>query len=468
MADDPTPSTHDKALQLNLDRSRYGTFAEIGAGQEVARWFFSVGGAAGTIAKSISAYDMQVSDAIYGKAKRYVCRERLESMLKYEQDLTIERLKEDRGDSTAFFSFADTVSARNYKGTNECHGWMGVRFQAHPNDEDSQIVIHVRMWDKTNALQQEALGIVGVNLVHGACRLHHDPDALVRSLFDNLGTERVEIDMIEFSGIEFRSVDNRLMSLKLVQLGLTDAAMIGPEGEMLQPSSVIRKRNVLVQRGSFRPVCNSNIDILRCARARFEKEDDVDPDKVLEVMEITMSNLASDDGEIDPRDFLARADLLTAAGKTVLISNFSRYYRLAAYLARYTRERIGVTMGAGNLEQVFDESYYEDLDGGTLEAFGRLFKNDLKLLVYPCQDKETGAITTAADLKLDENMQPLLAYLMGRGSIISLDGYDEDCLCIYSRDVLRMIGEGDCSWEKMVPDAVAKVIKGRHYFGCGS
>ncbi len=460
----PLLSTQEKALKLNLDQRRYGTFAEIGAGQEVARWFFQVGGAAGTIAKSISAYDMQVSDAIYGKAQRYVCRERLESMLEYEQGLNRERLTRERGDTTAFFAFADTVSARNYRGTNECHGWMGVRFQAHAGDEDSQIIIHVRMWDKTNALQQEALGIVGVNLVYGATMLHHDTDALVESLFENLGVDRLEIDMIEFSGIEFRNVDNRLMSLKLVQLGLTDAAMIGPNGEMLQPSSVIRKRPVLVQRGSFRPVCNTNMDILKCARARFEQEPDVDGERILELMEITMSNLMADDGGIEPRDFLARADLLTASGMTVLISDFSRFYRLAAYIARYTSEKVGVMLGAANLERVFDEQYYEDLAGGILEAMGRLFKNDLKLLIYPCRDQKSGGIVSAESLQLGNELQNLLEYLLECGRIVGLQCYDETCLDIYAKDVLRMIAEGNHDWEKMVPAAVAEVIKSRKYF----
>src|SRR5690349_5626885 len=170
--------THGKALSINLDQRRYGTFAEIGAGQEVVRWFFRVGGAAGTIAKSMSAYDMAVSDAIYGPCDRYVCRPRLQSMLDYEHDLNLARLNESRGDMTAFFTFADTVAARNFKGTNECHGWMGVKFQAHPRDQDSQVIIHVRMLDVEATLQQEALGIVGVNLLYGAFYLNHEPEQL--------------------------------------------------------------------------------------------------------------------------------------------------------------------------------------------------------------------------------------------------------------------------------------------------
>ena len=268
--DRPALSTHQKALKINLDPERYGTFAEIGAGQEVARWFFKVGAAAATISKSMSAYDMAVSDAIYGRCKRYVSRQRLQSMLDHEHGLNLERLRSSRGDSTAFFVFADTVSARNFQGTNECHGWMGVKYQAHPRDDDSQITMHVRMLDDENGLQQEALGIAGVNLLYAAFFLHYKPELMLESLLDNLSTKRIEIDMIEFSGIEFRHVDNRVMSLKLVQLGLSGAAMFGPTGEVLQPSEVLHKRPILVERGSFRPVTKVNIDMINCARARFE------------------------------------------------------------------------------------------------------------------------------------------------------------------------------------------------------
>ncbi len=283
MEDDERPrlSTNQKALKINLDPSFYGTFAEIGAGQEVARWFFKVGAAAGTISKSISAYDMAVSDAIYGRCKRYVSRERLQGMLDHEHGLNLERLRMSRGDSTAFFAFANTVAARNYQGTNECHGWMGVKYQTRPRDEDSQIIIHVRMLDQENDLQQETLGIVGVNLLYGAFFLHHKPQVLLESLLDNLTTKRVEIDMIEFAGIEFRHVDNRVMSLKLVQLGLSGAAMFGPSGEVLQPSEVLRKRPILVERGSFRPVTKVNIDMIHCARERFVAEPEVETGQVV-------------------------------------------------------------------------------------------------------------------------------------------------------------------------------------------
>lgn len=455
--------TLEKALQVNLDPKRYGTFAEIGAGQEVVRWFFHAGGAAGTIAKSISAYDMKVSDAIYGPCERYVCRARLESMLEYEQELNMERLRTERGDTTGFFAFADTVSARNFHGTNECHGWLGVRFQAHPRDESSQIVIHVRMLDKTNTLQQQALGIVGVNLLYGACMLHHNPQQLIESLLDNLTTSRVEIDMIDFTGIEFRHVDNRLMSLHLVQLGLTSAAMFGAGGKVLQPSEVLRKRAVLAERGSFRPVCNSNIDIMRSAHERFCEESGVERESVIQIMEITMRNLM-EGGSIDYRDFLARADMLVACGMTVLISDYFEYYRLAAYFSRYTKAKIGISMGIASLRELFDEKYYTELDGGILESFGRLFKNDLKLYIYPLKDSHTGEMTTLENLQVAPELEKLYAYLIERGCIEQLTKVDESCQGVFSRDVLARIEAGDPQWESMVPAEVADVIRSQGYF----
>ncbi len=457
--------THQKALCVNLDNRRYGTFAEIGAGQEVVRWFFRVGGGAGTIAKSMSAYDMTVSDAIYGQAKRYVCRERLQAMLDQEHELNKERLRDTRGDTTAFFAFADTVSARNYKGTNECHGWMGIKFQAHPRDEDSQIIIHVRMLDNEAALQQEALGIVGVNLVHGAFALNHEPELLVDSLLDGLSTSRIEIDMIELSGIAFRHVDNRLMSLKLVELGLSNAAMFAADGSVLQPSEFFYRKPILVERGSFRPVCNVNLDMLRCAHEKFSQLPKVADKEVAQVLEITMNNLKRD-GEIDLRDFLARADAMAACGYPVLISDYFEYYRLAAYLSRCTREPIAITMGSGSVLDLFDEQYYTGLDGGVLESFGRLFKNDLKIYCYPLRDRNSGEMMTAENLAIKPELQSLYNYLRDRGDIKELDNYDPECLDIFSREVLGKIKGGDDSWETMVPAAVVDVIRTNCYFDC--
>jgi len=463
------PNTDRKALTINLDQRRYGTFAEIGAGQEVVRWFFRVGGAAGTIAKSMSAYDMAVSDAIYGECDRYVCRQRLEAMLDHEHALNLSRLRESRGDTTAFFAFADTVSARNFKGTNECHGWMGVRFQAHPRDQDSQIILHVRMLDTENALQQEALGIVGVNLLYGAFFLNHEPDELVESLLDNLTTRRIEIDMIEFSGIAFRHVDNRVMSLRLVQLGLSSAAMFSAKGEVLQPSEVLYKKPILVERGSFRPVTHVNVDMLRCAHEKFVREPGIESEPVVDLMEITMRNLQAASGgasgDIDLRDFLARADVLAACGKTVLISDYFEYYRLAAYLARYTKKKIGITMGAASLCELFDDKYYGQLDGGILESFGRLFKNDLKLYIYPLLDRKTGELTTVQNLQVAPELRKLYEYLVEKGCIEQLDNYNPAYLPIFSRDVIEQIKAGNPAWSNHVPAEVAEVIRRRGFFG---
>ncbi|MEN9661158.1 MAG: hypothetical protein RL324_107 [Verrucomicrobiota bacterium] len=481
-------TTNRKALTINLDEPRYGTFAEIGAGQEVARVFFQVGGASGTIAKTISAYDMTFSDAIYGKAPRYVSHERLSLMLDHEYKLLLERLQTQRGDRTTFFVYADTVSARNFKGTNEAHGWMGIRFQTEPNGPSSDIVLHVRMWDKENVLQQQALGIVGVNLIYGACYYHKDPRKLIESLLDNLTVDRIEVDMLKFSGPAFADVDNRLMSLQLVNCGLTNAVMFGPKGDVLQPSEVLYKKAILVERGSFRPVTHVNVDMLNCATAQFIQEPAVKGKDVVVLMEITMNNLLAA-GELDARDFLARVDILGDIGFTVLISNYPEYYRLSSYFRRYTKEMIGVAMGINNLIEIFNEKYYENLEGGILESFGRLFRHSVKLYIYPMRKDAferylaaaSGEVPTtvsggghafsanvlinARNVHVPANLQNLYAHLVENDYIDSIVGFDQDILGINSRDVLRRIKDNDMTWQDMVPTQVADAIKARGLFG---
>ena len=456
--------THQKALRINLDKAIYGTFAEIGAGQEVARWFFRVGGASGTVAKTISAYDMQVSDAIYGKCERYVGRQRLATMLDHEYGLLLERLHEKRGASTRFFAFAETVAAQSYIQRDECHGWMGIRFQTEPGGEPSQIIIHVRMIDRENLPQQEALGIIGVNLVYGAQYHFADPDAFVQSLLDALTPERIEVDMIKFTGPAFAKVDNRLMSLQLVQRGLTRAAMFTADGEVVNAAEMLHKKPILVERGSFRPVTNVTIDMLNSAQAQFVQEPGVEGEETLVLMEMTLKNL-SDGGAIDHRDFLDRVDILSKLGRTVLISNYAEFHRLASYLFRYTKKKIGIVMGVPTLREIFDEKYYTDLEGGILESFGRMFKNDLKLYVYPLQDQKTGALITAANLRVAPNLWNLYAYLYENRFIEALKDVDEKCLPIFSRSVLSMLKSGDASWEGMVPPEVAQIIKQRNLLG---
>ncbi|WP_337177493.1 TonB-dependent receptor [Paludisphaera sp.] len=472
-SDRECPTTREKALRINLDRRRYGNFAEIGAGQEVVRWFFQVGGAAGTIAKSISAYDMRVSDDMYGPAARYVSRDRLESMLDREHDMLLARLGPGRGAETDFFTFADTVAARNHLGTNECHGWMGIQFQSTPGSAPSRIVVHVRMLDRDNVSQQQALGVVGVNLIHGALYQFGDPDELMRSLLDDLTPDRIEIDMIRFSGPEFRSLDHRLLSLKLVQLGLSDAAMFSAAGEVLQPSEALHKKPILVERGSFRPVTLTNLDMLRAARRQFAGHvaaggPGSGESEIVTLMELTMRDLRSTSpvgGEIDYDDFLARADVLATTGATVLISNYYEFHRLASYLRRYTKRPIGVPLGVPTLIELFDERAYEDLEGGLLEALGRLFRNDLKLYVHPLFDAAAARIVTADDLELPLQHQALYEHLRRNGYVEGIEGYDPEHLRYFPQDVLRKLAERDPTWEAMVPPAVAAHIKEHALFG---
>ncbi len=459
-------STREKALAVNLDLSRYGTFAEIGAGQEVVRWFFQAGGAAGTISKSISAYDMKVSDAIYGTCQRYVCRERLESMLDAEQGLNLERLTSHRGESTGFFTFADTVSARNYHGTNECHGWMGISFQRNPGAAESRIIIHVRMLDGANSLQQEALGIVGVNLIHGAFYHSDNSESFIRGLLDGLSTQRIEIDVVDFSGDGFEHVDNRVISLQLVQLGLTGAAMFAADGSVLQPSAVLRKRPLLIERGRFRPVTHVNLDMLEAAREEFIAGHEVEADAVLPIMEITMRNLTHE-GDVCLADFVSRAEVLATTGHIVMVSDFFEYHRLAAYLYRYTHAPIGLAMGLATLESLFQEEYSEDLDGGLLESFGRLFKNQLQLLIYPMRDDTGTGVRGLTEIKVPPTMRPLFDYLNARGCIVPLSTTNHELLDIHSPQVLAEIASGENSWESKVPPSVAEAIKSKALFGYG-
>ncbi|MDQ6911577.1 MAG: TonB-dependent receptor [Verrucomicrobiota bacterium] len=455
--------TNKKAFQINLDAKKYGTFAEIGAGQEVARRFFHVGGAAGTVAKTMSAYDMTFSDAIYGTADRYVSRKRLQTMLDHEYGLLVERLDIKFGSARTFFVFADTVAARSFKQHNESHGWLGVRFQTETRGEPSQIIIHVRMLDEANVDQQEALGVVGVNLLYGAF-YHHQPEKLIASLPENLAEDRIQVDMIKFSGPAFPKIDNRLMSLQLVSQGLTNTVMFTADGETVQPAEVFYKKAILVERGSFRPVTYATNDMLNGARSVFLEQCKYSEEDLVVVMEMTLENLLSE-GQLNHADFLARVDILGALGRTVLISKFGEYYRLAAYLSRYTNKRIGLVMGVPTLLEIFDEKYYLNLEGGILEALGRMFKSGVKLYVYPMIDEETGELLTAKNIKVASNLQPLFTYLLDNGVIEEISNYNPDYLRIHPPDALRKLQSGDESWEKMVPPEVVEMIKTRGFFG---
>ncbi|WGK64190.1 TonB-dependent receptor [Croceiramulus getboli] len=459
------PSISSKALRINLNENIYGTFAEIGAGQETVRHFFRAGGASGTIAKAMSAYDKDFSDAIYGIEKdgRYVTESRLKKMLSHEIDLMEARISRYKHPNKVFFAYANTVAtidfAKKYKG----HGWVGIRYQVSPESEYNEISLHIRFHETDARLQQLTLGTLGVNLIYGAYYKHDSPKKLLRYLYDHIDKEQIEIDTINFTGPQFEHVDNRLMSLQLVKNEFTEAVMFGPDGNNVLPAAVLYKKNILALRGSFRPVTKVNMDMYQKSMEMFLEENRVNQNKTEVIFEITLSNLRAE-GEIDEEDFMDRARLLCSLGQTVMISNFKEYYRLVEYFSRYTKERMGLTMGVNNLVDVFDTSYYRHLSGGILEAFGKLFFKDLKVYLYPMKDPETGEYTTSENLKVHPRMKELYKFFKYNGKVVDIENFDPDVSNIFSREVLRMIAEGEKGWEKMLPEGTADIIKSKKLF----
>jgi len=460
------PSIKSKALRINLNENIYGTFAEIGAGQETVRNFFRAGAASGTIAKTMSAYDKDFSDAIYGieDDKRYVTEARLKKMLSHEMRLMEERMDREKHPKKLFFTYANTVAtidfAKKYKG----HGWVGIRYQVRPDEDYNEISLHIRFKENDARLQQNTLGILGVNLIYGAYYKYDNPKKLLRYLYDHIDKDQLEIDTINFSGPRFENVDNRLMSLQLVKNGMTEAVMFSPDGNNVLPARILYKKNVLALRGSFRPVTKVNMDIYRNSMELFKQESRVEEENTVCVFEITLSNLRSE-GEIDEKDFMARAKLLCALGQTVMISNFQEYYKVVEYFSRYTKERMGLAMGVNNLVDIFDEKYYRHLSGGILEAFGKLFFKDLKVYLYPLKDKKTGEITDSDNLKVHPRMKELYKFFKYNGKVVDIQDYDPTIMDIFSREVLQMITEGEDGWEEMLPPETAEMIKSQNLFG---
>ncbi|MCU0358294.1 MAG: TonB-dependent receptor [Cyclobacteriaceae bacterium] len=456
-------TTQEKALRINLRRDIYGSFAEIGAGQEVAANFFKAGGASGTIAKTMSAYDMKFSDAIYGQCERYVCEPRLIRMLDHEYALLAERLPH-RVDDTSFFAFANTVEILNYERTNQAHGWIGLRFQNTPKGDYNDLIIHVKMHDNDPLLQQYALGVVGVNMIY-ACAFFSNAEQILMSLLDGLSTKRIEIDMFRITGPDFRTVDNRLMALKLVKNGFTRAAMFGPDGEVMQPADELYKKHVLVLRGRFRPPTHVNVDMLLAARRHFKHEPDVDRSKIVVLTELTLHDLSTD-GNIDEKDFLERADIICSLGQNVLISNYFEYYRLTDYLTRITKgKKIGIILGINALVKVFDESTYENVRGGLLECFASLFGAGVKLYIYPALTSDGNLLTlTDFEAGLPDRLKSLFRYLMDNNKLEDIRDANVKNLHIISDHVLAMIKKGETGWEKYVPHKVAEAIKERGLF----
>ena len=459
------PTTKQKALKINLNDNIYGTFAEIGAGQETVRQFFRAGGASSTIAKSISAYDKDFSDAIYGieDDKRYVTENRLRKMLDWETSLIEQRLTRDKHPEKLFFSYANTVATIDFAKKFKGHGWVGLRFQIDPKGEYNEIILHIRFKENDARLQQETLGVLGTNLIYSAFYKYNQPKKILKYLYDNLNKDQLEIDTINFSGPVFKDVDNRLISLQLVKGGMTDAVMFSPEGKNVLPAKILYKKNILALRGSFRPVTKVNVEMYLNSIKLFLKQKNVDLEKTQVVFEITLSNLKTD-GEIDEQDFLDRAKLLCSLGQTVLISDFKEYYKLVEYFSLYTKKKIGLTMGINNLIEIFDPKYYTHLSGGILEAFGKLFFKNVKVFAYPTLDKD-GLIVNSDNLKVHPRMKELYKFFKYNGKVEDVVDYDIDHLKIFSREVLKLINSGDSKWEDMLPKGVSKLIKEQKLFG---
>lgn len=450
-----------KALQVNQDVALYGAFAEIGAGQEVARYFFQAGKASQTIAKTISAYDMIVSDEIYGREKngRYVCESRLDKMLTHEYSLLVERLQQKRGEQTCFFAFANTVATAAPESGKQSHGWMGVRFQARPGGEQNEIILHVRMQDKYRLQQQDALGILGVNLIHCAFYGLKDVNGFMPSLVEGLREKQVVIDVIKFKGPDVAHFDMRLMNLELVRRGLAEAILFSPKKEILNISDEVYGKSLLIQRGTFHPVTKTHLDVMK--KGLVQLQDDVlkiegKGAPVLSMMEMTMPQLQTE-GHLDEKDFLARVEVLCALDQYVLISNFDYFYTLKRFLRRYTQHTMALVMGASKLEKVFTEDYYKNLEGGLLEGLGKLLGKKTKLYIYP--HKTDMICMTTKSFFPAPHLRHIYSYFVENGRIVDVSGCDEAGEYVHSGDVMKLMKAGDKKWEALVPEKARELIR---------
>lgn len=459
------PAISDKALRINLNHNIYGTFAEIGAGQETVRHFFRAGGSSRTVAKAMSAYDKSFSDAIYSVEDdgRYVTESRLCKMLDYETKKIEDRIPRSENPTKTFFSYANTVATIDYSKKNKGHGWVGIIFQTAPKEAYSKIVLHFQFKETDSKLQQETLGILGVNLIYGAYYQHHDPKKLISCLYDHLDRDQIEIDSINLTGYLFEHIDNRLISLLLVKNGMTEAVMFGPDGQSRLAANELYRKNILALRGSFRPVTLVNMDMYKKALESFVHENTLLKQDTTVIFEITLSNLLME-GDLDENDFLHRADLLCSLGQTVMISNFQEYYKLTAYFSRYTTEKIALSMGVSSLLNIFEEKYYANLTGGLLEALGKLFRNQMRIYLYPMHDME-GHIIDSTNLKVDLPIKELYKFFKKNNQIIDITDYEPSNLDVFSRDVLRSLQGNEPGWEEKLPAGIATMIKEKQLFG---
>lgn len=458
-----------KALVINLDNKPYGSFAEIGAGQEVAAIFFKAGAASGTVAKSMSAYDMTFSDAIYGaeESGRYVVQSRVRKMLNREYELLIERLSDKRGADSLFFGYANTVTTLNFKKDNEAHGWMGLKFQLKPNTPPNECIIHFKLLDNDAFLQQQVVGVLGVNLIYSCLYNSAIPENIIIDLLDELSRDRLEVDMFRLSGPDFTHTDNRVMALQLVKNKLTRAALFGANGDVLQATDVLYKKNILAYRGRFRPFTLLNEDMYMKGIEQFKKDGNIVDADLVTVAELTLFNLQSayQGGALNYKDFIDRVDILCSQGYTVLISDYQGYYRLAAYLSKFTKKKIGIILGIYNLEDIFKSKLYEKLKGGVMEAFGMLFGGNVKLYVYPALKYEDKLPYNCANFEVSENLYHLYMHLRHTQQIVDIENFDADLLKILSDKVHEMIANQQSGWEEMLPLEITKTIKEKKLFG---
>jgi hypothetical protein len=459
-------STSQKALRLNLDDKKYGTIVEIGAGQEVARQFFLAGAAAGTIAKTMSAYDMKFSDAIYGVQNdgRYVSKARVKAMMEQELNLVIERVSDVRSKSSRYFAYAATVSAKSFNRQNECHAWCGIRVQMYPGAEPSNIKVHVRMRDDNAEAQQQALGILGVNLIYAAYYYFENPKMIIDSLTDGIKRDRIEIDSIEFVGPYFEDLDNRAINLHLIRSWKTRAIMFKPDGTICVPAEMLYKKNVITIRGSFRPVTNLNIDMIEQGKKAFFEQKGINEANTIAIAEISLNDAKGNDNEVPEEDLVQRVQLLNALGYNVMISDYTRYFSLRAYFRQYTKMEISIVVGMINIKQIFDEESYRGVEGGILEGFGKLFADNTRMFIYPeiNADNDLCDFTT---LKVQEHLRFLYRHLLENDFLSGIDTSDVALFNIYSREILKSLKAGRGDWEEMVPKLVAEQIVENGFFG---
>lgn len=459
-------STSQKALRINLDDKKYGTIVEIGAGQEVARQFFLAGAAAGTIAKTMSAYDMKFSDAIYGvqEDRRYVSKNRVNAMMEQEFDLVVDRVADLRSKSSRYFAYAATVAAKSFKGDNECHAWCGIRVQMYPGAEPSDITVHVRMFDDNAEAQQQALGVLGVNLVYAAFFYFENPKMIIDSLTDNMKANRIEIDSIDFRGPYFEDLDNRVKNIHLIRSWKTRAIMFKPDGTVGVPAEMLYKKNVLTIRGSFRPVTRLNVDMIEQGKLSFAELDEVTEKNSIAIAEISLNDIRGNDANVPEEDIIARVQLLNSLGYNVMISDYTRYFSLRAYFRQFTKLNIGIVVGMINIKQIFDEESYRGVEGGILEGFGKLFPDHTKLFVYP-ELNEDGQLNEFTDVKVPNHLRFLYRHLLENGFISGIDCSDPNLFNIYSREVLKQLKNGPGEWEDALPPGVAEEIMTNRFFG---